>query len=104
MNDKFMRQLKICLDIIDINISHQLEIVNKEEEELPKFNYEFEKSKLPKDMLDSYMSFVGGISYIDKYLIVTVERENIVNEINDIKKYIQEYSHFVENELILNTY
>ena len=159
MNNKFIKQLKICLDIIDINIYRQLEIVNKEEEEsqceyplkntliqcssivkgiskkyddiqykvsdadkvikeiynlfkiqnnqnkdLPKFSYQYEKSKLPNGMLDSYMSFVSGISYIKKYLMLTTDRESITNEINKIENYIKDYSQFVEKELILNVY
>ena len=159
MSNKFIKQLKICLDIIDMNIYRHLEIINKEEEEsqceypmkdkliecsslvkgiskkyediqykisdadrvikeiynlfkiqnnqnkdLPKFSYQYEKSKLPNGMLDSYMSFVSGISYIQKYLILTTDRESITNEINKIENYIKEYSQFVEKELILNVY
>lgn len=159
MSNKFIKQLKICLDIIDINIYRHLEIINKEEEEsqceypmkdkliecsnlvkgiskkyediqykisdadrvikeiynlfkiqnnqnkdLPKFSYQYEKSKLPNGMLDSYMSFVSGISYIQKYLMLTTDRESITNEINKIENYIKEYSQFVEKELILNVY
>lgn len=159
MNNKFIKQLKICLDIIDMNIYRQLEIVNKEEEEsqceyplkdtliqcssvvkgiskkyddiqykisdadkvikeiynlfkiqnnqnkdLPKFSYQYEKSKLPEGMLDSYMSFIGGVSYIQKYLQLTVDRECITDNINEIDKYIREYAQFVEKELILNVY
>ena len=159
MSNKFIKQLKICLDIIDMNIYRHLEIINKEEEEsqceypikdkliecsnlvkgiskkyediqyktsdadrvikeiynlfkiqnnqnknLPKFSYQYEKSKLPNGMLDSYMSFVSGISYIQKYLMLTTDRERITNEINKIENYIKEYSQFVEKELILNVY
>ena len=159
MSNKFIKQLKICLDIIDMNIYRHLEVINKEEEEsqceypmkdkliecsslvkgiskkyediqykvsdvdrvikeiynlfkiqnnqnkdLPKFSYQYEKSKLPNGMLDSYMSFVSGISYIQKYLILTIDRESITNEINKIENYIKEYSQFVEKELILNVY
>lgn len=159
MSNKFIKQLKICLDIIDMNIYRHLEIINKEEEEsqceypmkdkliecsslvksiskkyediqykisdadrvikeiynlfkiqnnqnkdLPKFSYQYEKSKLPNGMLDSYMSFVSGISYIQKYLMLTTDRESITNEINKIENYIKEYSQFVEKELILNVY
>lgn len=159
MSNKFIKQLKICLDIIDMNIYRHLEIINKEEEEsqceypmkdkliecsnlvkgiskkyediqykisdadrvikeiynlfkiqnnqnkdLPKFSYQYEKSKLPNGMLDSYMSFVSGISYIQKYLILTTDRESITSEINKIENYIKEYSQFVEKELILNVY
>ena len=159
MSNKFIKQLKICLDIIDMNIYRHLEIINKEEEEsqceypmkdklikcsslvkdiskkyeniqykvsdadrvikeiynlfkiqnnqnkdLPRFSYQYEKSKLPNGMLDSYMSFVSGISYIQKYLILTTDRESITNEINKIENYIKEYSQFVEKELILNVY
>ncbi len=159
MSNKFIKQLKICLDIIDMNIYRHLEIINKEEEEsqceypmkdkligcsnlvkgiskkyediqykisdadrvikeiynlfkiqnnqnkdLPKFSYQYEKSKLPNGMFDSYMSFVSGISYIQKYLMLTTDRESITNEINKIENYIKEYSQFVEKELILNVY
>ena len=159
MSNKFIKQLKICLDIIDMNIYRHLEVINKEEEEsqceypmkdkliecsslvkgiskkyediqykisdadrvikeiynlfkiqnnknkdLPKFSYQYEKSKLPNGMLDSYMSFVSGISYIQKYLMLTTDRESITNEINKIENYIKEYSQFVEKELILNVY
>lgn len=159
MSNKFIKQLKICLDIIDMNIYRHLEIINKEEGEsqceypmkdklikcsslvkgiskkyediqykisdadrvikeiynlfkiqnnqnkdLPKFSYQYEKSKLPNGMLDSYMSFVSGISYIQKYLMLTTNRESITNEINKIENYIKEYSQFVEKELILNVY
>lgn len=159
MSNKFIKQLKICLDIIDMNIYRHLEIINKEEKEsqceypmkdklikcsslvkdiskkyeniqykvsnadrvikeiynlfkiqnnqnkdLPRFSYQYEKSKLPNGMLDSYMSFVSGISYIQKYLTLTTDRESITNEINKIENYIKEYSQFVEKELILNVY
>ena len=159
MSNKFIKQLKICLDIIDMNIYRHLEIINKEEEEsqceypmkdkliecsnlvkgiskkyediqykisdadrvikeiynlfkiqnnqnkdLPRFSYQYEKSKLPNGMLDSYMSFVSGISYIQKYLMLTTDRESITNEINQIENYIKDYSQFVEKELILNVY
>lgn len=159
MNNKFIKQLKICLDIIDINICRQLEIVDKEEREsqceyplkdtliqckelvkevlkkydnvkykvsdadkvvkeiyilfkiqnnqnkdLLKFNYQYEKSTLPDGMLDSYMSFVGGISYIKKYLQLTIDKEDIIKDINKTENYIKDYVSFVEKELILNVY
>lgn len=159
MNNKFFKQLKICLDIIDINICRQLEIIDKEEKESQceyplkdtliqcsglvkevlkkyddvkykisdadktvkeiymlfkiqnnqnrnslKFNYEYEKSTLPDGMLDSYMSFVGGISYVKQYLQLTVDKENITKDINKIENYIKDYVSFVEKELILNVY
>lgn len=161
MENKFLRRLSICINVLDINLESQINSWKKEVEnggyfpenlknildksmeivkklmnrykdvqytnedvnkvykeclylikihnnQLKKkgvagFDYEFEKKELPAGFLDSFISISTALSYLDEKLKITLEREKIKEDIEQLNKELEVYGRFVEEELILNT-
>lgn len=68
------------------------------------YNFAKEKSLLPDGLLDATITCSYIMNYIVNKLGLTIQRENINEDIEFIFSSIKEYMFFTENELILEKY
>lgn len=76
----------------------------KQQEEVYGYDYPKERESLPTRLLDSTLSLSYTTNYMINKLDITVKRQGIEKEVEDIFNLIKEYVNFTEEELILNKY
>lgn len=65
------------------------------------FDFDDEKKTLPDGMLDSFFSFALTTEYADDHFKKSIEIENLTDDFNKFKKYLNQYQRFFEDEMII---
>lgn len=76
----------------------------KQKQETYGYNFKEERGKLPEKLLDSTISISYTMNYLFNKLKLTVDRQGISDNIEELFEYIKTYTNFTEEELILNLY